>query len=190
MDQPPAAENHHQQQPIQTRAVGDDRAFPVPATAFAIVEGRFDPHPAGRRAQALPSSGSVRDDDPGILLVGLPAGTDLGGDRLVVPELNGAEPVAPTLRRQLPTGEPGGSPTATRRSAGVVSRQTEDIMPSTLLTQVDQRMADESAVSKERAVSVSQERDDPIQERRDEVPLALVPRVMHRQHLPAHGQET
>jgi hypothetical protein len=63
-------------------------------------------------------------------------------------------------------------------------------MPSTLLTQVDQRMADESAIGEERAVSVSQERDDPIQERRDEVPLALVPRVMHRQHLPAHGQET
>jgi hypothetical protein len=88
--------------------------------------------------------------------------------------------VAPTLRRQLPTGEPGGGPTATRGSAGVVSRQTEDRVPVALPAEPDQRMADESTLSEERAVSVAQERDDPIQERRDEVPRALVPRVMHR----------
>jgi hypothetical protein len=155
MGQPPETEKDDEQQSIEARAVGDHRAFQVPATAFEIVEGRFDAHPEGILAQALPSSGAVRDDDPGILLLRLPAGTDLGGDRLVVPELDGAEPVAPTLRRQLPTGEPSGGPTATRGSAGVVSRQTEDIMPSTLLTQVDQRMADESAIGEERAVSVS-----------------------------------
>jgi len=153
MGQPPATEKDDEQPSIEARAVGDHRALQVPATAFAIVEGRFDAHPEGLLAQALPSSGAVRDDDPGILR--LPAGTDLGGDRLVVPELDGAEPVAPTLRRQLPTGEPSGGPTATRGSAGVVSRQTEDIMPSTLLTQLDQRMADEAAIGEERAVSVS-----------------------------------
>jgi hypothetical protein len=183
-------EKDDEEQTIEARAVSDDRAFQVPATAFEILEGRFDAHPAGILAQALPSRWSVRDDDPGILLVGLPAGTDLGGDRLVVPKLDGAEPVAPTLRRQLPTGEPGGGPTATCRSTGVVSRQPEDIAPVALPAELDQRMADKSTVSEECAVSGSQERDDPIQERRDEVPLALVPRVMYRRHLPAHGQET
>jgi hypothetical protein len=78
MGQPPETEKDDEEQSIEARAVGDHGAFQVPATAFAILEGRFHAHSARILAQALPSSGSVRDDDPGILLVGLPAGTDLG----------------------------------------------------------------------------------------------------------------
>jgi hypothetical protein len=37
-----------------------------------------------------------------------------------------------------------------------MSRQTEDIVPVALPAEPDQRMADESTVSEERAVSVSQ----------------------------------
>jgi hypothetical protein len=42
MGQPPEAEKDDQQQPIQTRSIRDDRAFQIPATAFEILEGRFN----------------------------------------------------------------------------------------------------------------------------------------------------
>ena len=76
MRQPPEAEKQHQQQPIQPCAVGDHRSFQVPATALEILEGRFDPHSAGVLAHALPSGRSVGEDDPGLVLPGLPSRAD------------------------------------------------------------------------------------------------------------------
>ena len=62
-------------------------------------------------------------------------------------------------------------------------------MPATLLTQLDQRMPDQSAIGQQRALGGSQVWDDAVEQRADHVPLALLPFLVDRQHLPAHRQQ-
>jgi hypothetical protein len=114
MRQPPQADKHNEQQPIQTRAVGDDRPFQVPTAALEILKGRFDAHAACVRAHPLPSRGPVGDDDPGLLLPRLPGGADLGKQRALLPEPDRAVAVASALRDQVTAGNPAACPAPTR----------------------------------------------------------------------------
>ena len=189
MRQPPEAEKDDEEQPIEARSVGDDRPFQVPAAPLQILKGRFDAHSAGIRAQALPSGGLIGEDDPGIVLVGLPTRTHLGRDGMVLPQLDGSVPVAPTLGRQVTAGNPAACPAPTPRQAGVLRRQPEQVVPATLLTQLDQRMPHQSAIGQQRAIGRSQMGGDPVEQQADHVPLPLFPFLVHGQHLPAHRQE-
>ena len=71
MRQPPEAEKDHQEQPIQTRAVGEHGPFQIPAATFQVLEGGFDAHASCVLADALASRGSVGEHDPGLALVRL-----------------------------------------------------------------------------------------------------------------------
>src|SRR5262249_1838302 len=95
MRQPPEAEKDDQEQPIETRAVGEHSPFPIPAAAFEVLEGGFHAHPAGIVAKTLASRGPIGDDDPGLPLVRFPSRTYLGSQRALLPELDGAVPLLP-----------------------------------------------------------------------------------------------
>jgi hypothetical protein len=189
MRQPPEAAKDDQEQPIAARAVRHHRPFQVPAAPLQIVKGRFDAHCAGLRAHPLPSRGPVGDEDPGLLSLGLPGGTDRGRQWALLPELDRAVPVACALRDQVTARDPAACPVPTRGRAGVRRRQAEHGMPAALLTQVHQPMPHQPAIGQPRAVGGSQMGDDAVQQRADHVPLALLPLLLHRQDLPADWHE-
>ena len=62
-------------------------------------------------------------------------------------------------------------------------------MPATGLTHLDQWMPDEPAIGQQRAVGAAQVRDDAVEQRADDIPLALLPGLVHGQHLPTHRQQ-
>ena len=122
MRQPPEAYEQHQEQSVEACPVRHDGPFQVPAAAFEVLKGRFDAHSAGIRAHALPSGGPVGEDDPGLLLPGLPSRADLGRQWALLPELDSAIPLASALRDQMTARDPAACPAPTRGLTRMRSR--------------------------------------------------------------------
>src|SRR6266576_202418 len=141
MADPPQGQKEGEQQAIQSRPIADKTGLQIPATALAILKGRFDSHTPGILSYPHRSSGLIRNQQPGFLVPRLPDGTQVRIQRLVLPELNASKPALPFFSRQQSARHPSAPVLVFARQSpteGVLFGNAQQVMPVSLATQLHQ----------------------------------------------------
>src|SRR5690242_9076548 len=156
MTDPPDAQKQHEQESLQTGVVGYDRTLDVPAPTFKILKRGLDAHTPPVRLHAGAPSRLVGEQEPGRLIPRLPDSAEKGVQVVLLPDEGWAEPGLAHTVHQVAQRPPAASALATKRSAGVLARQAQQVMPASGSAQQDQWQAREATVGKERTVGLAQ----------------------------------
>src|SRR5579863_262873 len=148
MSQPPHQQKQHQQQTIDTIQTTHMALFPIPATTFEILEGRFD-FPAQTIVTQPPGTrGQIGNHYQGFFLIFVPIGAHIGFNLLLLPQTYW--PIKPLARlaHQFRDGTGRLKSTVWRPMlTGMLRANTKHIMPPVFLAHAHHRKAAKSTIA-------------------------------------------
>src|SRR6266699_1477470 len=106
MRDPPDSQKEHHQVTMQMADLRDRAALDVPAPAFRILKGRFDPHAPAIDLDQLPRGRAIRNDDPDFFIARFPTERKLGGKAMLLPDQGRTIPLLAFFFDQLSSTRP------------------------------------------------------------------------------------
>src|SRR5215831_8471272 len=178
MADPPDPQKQHEQEALQSRAVGYHRPLDVPTPPFEITKGGFHPHTPPVRLHAGAPSRLVREEKPGSLIPWLPDDAEKGVQTVLLPDERWAEPGLAGTVDQFAHGVPPACTLAAGRPAGMLSREAQEGMPLPCLAQLDEWQSSQAAIGDECTLGLAYIRPDAIKQRADDGPLPFLPGLL------------
>ena len=112
--QPPKCQEEHQEHAIAVIGLAPMALLPLPSTTFHILKGGLDPHAPAILANAHWPGRPIRNQEPGVLMSGLPDGAQVDFQVVFLPQTHFAIPgsclpVAPGRRLLARLARRGGA---------------------------------------------------------------------------------
>src|SRR2546423_6978936 len=133
--------------------------FPIPPTTFEILKGGFNPPTPFVITDALTASRQIRNQQECLFFTSLPIGTQIGLNLLLLPQTNWAIKPLSRLVHEIRDWTSGLQATQPRPMlTGMVSTNSEEIMPAILLTELHHGKTPEGTIPNQRTLCFSQMR--------------------------------
>ncbi len=129
MRDPPDSQKEHHQVTMQMADLRDRTALDVPAPAFSILKGRFDPHAPAIDLDQLPRGRAIRNDDPDFFIARFPTESQRGGKAMLLPDQGRTIPLLAFFFDQLSSTLPGRVASLVLTAHLVLLRDPQHVVP-------------------------------------------------------------
>src|SRR5947209_575019 len=186
---PPERQKDDQQPPVEMTHIAQLTTFKAPATALGILKGGFHPHAQPIKTHQTRRSRQIRNQEPGFVVLRIPAGSQLAGKAMGFPQEHLAIPGRACLEQEIAAALPVAIAATKAPTTILIILNAQHIMPVMALTEPDEWQGCQAAIRQEDDLLRLQELGSLCKETLHDRPLPLVPLLALGHDFPRQRQE-